>query len=109
VLILSAIIISIQPRGSKAVSVGSLTEFTYYLPGVTGGITNPDDVEESVIFAPHSISTGQETSTLNSFTVPTINDYYDDITAGNYITIQSNITKWRGNILQKADVKVRAI
>jgi hypothetical protein len=95
-----------QPRGQKTIPTGSVTDFSYYLPGVTAGITTFDDVTETEVFAPFSAFTGRAVSTLSAGSVPTAEDYAAD---GNYLTIESNITRWMGNIIQKADVKVRAL
>jgi len=101
--------LTIQPKAQKTIPTGSLSEFTYYLPGVTGGITDPTDVTETAVFAPFSAQTGEAVGTLSSLTIPNAASYSADVVAGNFIVIESNVTRWRGNILQKQDVKVRAL
>lgn len=98
-----------QPRGQKPELTGSITDFTYYLPGVTGGITVPEDVTETDTFNPFDPNTAQATVTLSVTTIPTFGEYQAQIDAGNYIVIDSRITRWKGNIIQKANLKIRAL
>lgn len=101
--------LSIQPKGQKTIPTGSNSDFSYYLPGVTAGITDPSDVTETEVFAPYSGNNGQSVTTLNETTIPDAETYSTQIDDGDYITIESNVTKWFGNMIQKQDVKVRAL
>ena len=101
--------LTIQPKAQKSMPTGSLSDFTYYLPGVTGGITDPTDVIETPIFAPYSANTGESVNVLAETTIPNSSSYAAQVTAGDFIVIESNVTRWRGNILQKQNVKVRAL
>jgi hypothetical protein len=80
-------------------SAGSFTTYTYSKPD------NYFDVTLSAVFKPSSL-------TLTSGTVPTATGYQaliDDLTATGYLTISSEVTKYAGNIVQKADVKIKAL
>lgn len=98
-----------QPRPQDAKTTGSITDFTYYLPGVTPGITTPADVVEDETFSILNTSTMSATNIMTETTIPSYLNYQADITAGNYITISSEVTRWRGNIIQKANRKIRAL
>ena len=99
----------IQPSGQKTISTGTLVDYTYYLPGVTPGITNPEDVTESAVFSPFSAETGEAVNTLTNKTIPDQATYNTQVSSGDYLIIESNVTRLQGNIIQKADVKVRAL
>ena len=78
---------------------GSFTTYIYSMPD------NYYDVTLSSVFKPSSL-------TLTSGTVPTATDYQtliDDTTETGYLTISSEVTKYAGNIVQKADVKIKAL
>jgi hypothetical protein len=98
-----------QPRPQKAMTTGSITDFTYYLPGVTGGITTAADVTEDTTFSILNTSTMAATNIMSETTIPAYIEYQADIDAGNYIIIASEVTRWRGNIIQKANRKIRAL
>lgn len=101
--------LNIQPRAQKSLPVSSYTDFSYYLPGVTSGITTPADVTTLDTFQAYSARTGEQVRTLDETTIPDVASYAADATAGNFLIIESTITRWYGNILQRADVKVKAI
>jgi hypothetical protein len=101
--------LTLQPRGQKPELTGSITDFTYYLPGVTAGISLPTDVPESEVFAPYNPNTFSATVTLSELTIPGILEYQAQIAAREYIILNSKITRYMGNILQRANVKVRAL
>lgn len=101
--------LTIQPTGQKTIPTGSNSDFSYYLPGVTVGITVPADVTETATFTATSGFTGEAVSTLSETTIPTSAEYAAMIDDGDYIVAESNVDKWFGNIIQKQDVKVRAL
>jgi len=101
--------LTIQPRSQKSIATGSVTDFTYYLPGVTGGISTFSDVTETDTFAPFSATTGEAANVLSVLTIPDANTYNAQVTAADYLVIESSVTRWMGNIIQRADVKVRAL
>ncbi len=90
-----------QPRGSTSLATGTFTDFTYYLPGVTTGITIPSDVPLSETFRIQG-------PLLDPGTVPSASEYDAKVTAGDFLLIESSITRYAGNIIQRADVKVKA-
>ena len=101
--------LTIQPRAQKSIPSGSVIDYTYYLPGVTPGITTFDDVDETDTFTAFSARTGESVSTLDVNTIPDGVTYQAQVTAGEYLVVSSEVTRFRGNIIQRADVKVRAL
>lgn len=86
-------------RAPLNAAAGSFTTYSYSMP------ENFYNVAPSDIFTPSK-------STLSSATIPTASAYQtliDDNTESGFILISSEITKYAGNIVQKADVKVKAI
>ncbi len=90
-----------QPRGTLNVATGSFVDFKYYLPGVTANISDNTDIPLSTIFAPTSIPLSQATS-------PTPSDYLTKVSNEDMLIVSSEITRYKGNIAQRADVKVKA-
>jgi len=90
-----------KPRPSTSLATGTFTDFTYYLPGVTSGITLPTDVPLSNTFR-----TGN--SLLSAATIPSATEYNTLVTNGDLLLIDSSITRYAGNIIQRANVKVKA-
>ncbi len=99
----------IQPRGQDAVETGSTSDFTYYLPGVTAGITDATDVTETAVFKAYNPATGASVLTLGQSTVPSFVEYAEMVSDGDYIVVASNVKRWRGNIIEREDIKVRAL
>lgn len=80
-------------------AAGTFTTYTYSMP------TSFTDVTLTDVFKPSSL-------TLNTGTNPTAVEYQtliDDDTENGYLTISSEVTKYAGNIVQKADVKIKAL
>jgi hypothetical protein len=98
-----------SPRGVVSQQTGSIADFSYYLPGVTPGISNPTDVKEDMAFSILDSETYRSTDTLSDDTIPTVSEYQELIDADDYLLVSSNVTRWKGNILQKANYKVRAL
>jgi len=92
---------NVQPRGSTTLATGTFTDFTYYLPGVTSGIAVPTDVALSETFR-------IQAPLLSPGTVPSATEYDAKVTNGDLLLIESSITRYAGNIIQRADVKVKA-
>ena len=90
-----------QPRGSTTLATGTFTDFTYYLPGVTFGITVPTDVPLSETFR-------IQAPLLSPGTVPSATEYDAKVTNGDLLLIESSITRYAGNIIERANVKVKA-
>lgn len=96
-------------KSEQAAVVGSVTDYTYYLPGVTPGITTVLDVDDTPLFAPVFTLSGNRATILRSNTEPTGTEYKASVAAKENLIAQSTITTWRGNIIQRANLKVRAI
>jgi len=92
---------NVQPRGSTTLATGTFTDFTYYLPGVTSGIAVPTDVPLSETFR-------IQAPLLSPGPVPSATEYDAKVTNGDLLLIESSITRYAGNIIQRADVKVKA-
>ena len=92
---------NVQPRGSTTLATGTFTDFTYYLPGVTSGITVSTDVPLSETFR-------IQAPLLSPGTVPSATEYDAKVTNGDLLLIESSITRYAGNIIQRANVKVKA-
>jgi hypothetical protein len=101
--------LAVQPRAQESKLTGSITDFTYYLPGVTDGITTPSDVTEDETFSILDTNTLTATSIMTATTIPNYATYQTQVDAGEYIILNSRVTRWKGNILQKANLKVRAL
>lgn len=98
-----------EPRAQDPKVTGSITDFTYYLPGVTDGITLPTDVLEDPTFKVLSTVTLSATVIMTTTTTPNFVAYQALIDAGAYIIVSSEVKRWKGNIIQKANRKIRAL
>jgi hypothetical protein len=103
-------------RATKQVKTTSYMRYDYALPGVTSGITAFDDFTPEKSFDPILVTTGQSISdfadlanTLGPLTAPTDTQYIAMIKAGDFIVAESNISTYKGNILQRATLMVRAM
>lgn len=92
---------SFQPRGGFTVPTGTFSDYSYYLPGVTTGISFVTDIPLGTIYAPSALPLSQQT-------IPTPEEYKALITAGTLLTVSSEITTYMGNIAQRVDHKVKA-
>ena len=90
-----------QPRGGFTVPTGTFSKYSYYLPGVTTGITDVTDIPLGTIYAPSALPLSQQT-------IPTPEAYKALVTAGDLLTVSSEITTYMGNIAQRVDHKVKA-
>ena len=103
-------------RATKQVKTTSFMRYDYALPGVTSGITTYTDFTPEKPFDPILTSTGQSVSdyadlanSLSTLTSPTAAEYIAMIKAGNFIVAESNISNYRGSILERATLMVRAM
>lgn len=90
-----------QPKGSISLATGTFTDFTYYLPGVTGSVATPKDVPVTPAFRTNALL-------LSSASIPSIDEYNLKVTEKEFLTIESKITRYMGNIIERADVQVIA-
>lgn len=98
-----------EPRGQKSQLTGSITDYSYYLPGVTPGITNPTDVTEDEVFQITNTLNLEASQFVSETTIPDLATYEGDVAAGNYLLISSEVNRWKGNILVKENRKIRAL
>ena len=90
-----------QPRGSISLATGTFTDFTYYLPGETADVSTPKDVPVTPAFRTNALL-------LSSSSIPSIAEYSLKVTEKEFLTIESKITRYMGNIIERADVQVIA-
>jgi len=85
-----------QPRTER---VNSRLQFDYYLPGVTVGISSPNDIP---ILQPDQIldSSGNEVDTYSDSTSPTQDEYLANV-GTEVIVEESTIRTWRGPIYER--------
>lgn len=98
-------------KGRKQVSRTSPTEIVrdYFLPGVSAGITEPQDITLDDPFVAYRYSEGNEVKTLSSTTTPTADEYRDIVATDGYLTRSVDVKKWKGNILVRETKQIRAI
>ena len=87
----------------------TITQFDYFLPGVTANITTPEDIAVAQPFRPIVESTGVEVDFLNDFTAPSVSQYRDFIVNGELLVISSDVRRYKGNIYERVTKYVRAI
>lgn len=88
--------------------VDSRLDFAYYLPGVTGGITTPDDIP--ILPVPTIYDQfGALTETYSTLSTPTQSAYQTQINAGTWIVAEpTSKRRWRGNIYEAVTRYIRA-
>ena len=87
----------------------TITQFDYFLPGVTANITTPEDIAVAQPFRPIIESTGVEVDWLSAGTSPTAAQYRDFIVNGELLVISSDVRRYKGNIYERVTKYVRAI
>ena len=90
-----------QPKGSISLATGTFTDFTYYLPGETADVSTPKDVPVTPAFRTNALL-------LSSSSIPSIAEYNLKVTDEEFLTIESKITRYMGNIIERADIQVIA-
>ena len=90
-----------QPKGSISLATGTFTDFTYYLPGVTADVSTPKNVPVTPAFRTSALL-------LSSSSIPPIAEYNSKVTNKEFLTIESKITRYMGNIIERADIQVIA-
>jgi len=115
-LIYGVVMKTLPYRATKQVKTTSFMRYDYALPGVTSGITAFTDFTPEKPFDPIITTTGQSISdyeelrnTLDPLTTPTDTEYIAKIKAGDFIVAESNISTYKGGILQRATLMVRAM
>lgn len=98
-----------RARDPVAEVVPCMMQYDYALPGVTAGVTKPDDLQ--INYPPLVLDEdGKETTTYDANSTPNRSDYLDDVKAGTLIIGEaSGIRIWKGNILERVTRYVRAI
>ena len=98
-------------RGRNQVSRVSSTQIerTYYLPGVTSGIADAQDIAVEQPFAPYYYTEGNDVAVLNANTTPTNAEYNQLVADDGYLILNEDVKVWKGNILVKESKQIRAI
>lgn len=99
----------VQPgRDPKTEEVWSKLQMDYFLPGITTGVTAPEDIP--VISALEIFdNTGRETTSFTATTSPTITAWRSTVAAGTWVAVVSSVPRrWMGNIYERATRYVRA-
>lgn len=98
-------------RGRNQVSRKSSTqlEYDYFLPGVSGGISSSQDILLPQKFEPYLYTAGNTIDALNSGTTPTDAEYNQIVDSDGFLTLDSGIDRWKGNILRRTVKSIRAI
>jgi hypothetical protein len=103
-------------RATRQVKTTGYNKYEYALPGVTSGISSSGDFVEDKTFNPVVTATGQSIAdyeelgnVLSPTTSPTDSEYRSMIKDGTLLVAESNISTYKGNILQRATLMVRAM
>lgn len=87
-------------RAARTEAVNSRLQFDYYLPGVSVGITDPDDI---TILQPTKIIDGEgnEVDTYSDATTPSQSTYLSS-TVGTEVVVEESVTRrWRGELYER--------
>lgn len=100
----------VPTRGPKTLKTSAVEVFDYALPGVTAGITEPEDFTPLDEFAPISVSGSvvSDTDTLDTDTVPTAAEYLTLLANRRQIIAESSVSKYLGEILERRTVYILA-
>ena len=93
-------------RNAFTRSVPTVTDFEYFLPGVTSGITTSLDVRPESPFRGVDQTSGLSSNNLISAQA---NAYRNLVLAGSFLTSDSQVSTYKGNILVRATRRVLAI
>jgi len=98
-------------RGRKQVSRKSSTQFEYdyFLPGITVGITEAQDISLPQRFEAYQYSVGNTVETLSVSTTPTSVEYNAIVDSDGFLVLDSGIDRWKGNIVRRIVKSIRAI
>ena len=93
-------------RSAFTRSVTTVTDFEYFLPGVTPGITDLEDVQPEQPYLAVSRTTG---ATVSSLSGADASAYRQLVISGGYLTSASKVLTYRGNILVRETRRVKAL
>ena len=98
-------------RGRKQVSRKSSTQFEYdyFLPGITAGITEAQDISLPQRFEAYQYSEGNTVESLSGSTTPTTVEYNAIVDSDGFLVLDSGIDRWKGNIIRRIVKSIRAI
>lgn len=90
-------------RRARSIVAPSIEEYEYYAPN-----TSASSISIPQPFVVTDLG-GQEVDEVNYSTIPNATQYSASIASGDYLVYDSEISRWRGGILQKIVRKVRYI
>ncbi|PAW76817.1 MAG: hypothetical protein B9S32_13850 [Verrucomicrobia bacterium Tous-C9LFEB] len=105
----STVTLPASNRVEKSLVVSSRCQYDYFLPGVTAGIAQPEDIDiyQRAFF--YTTATGAETNSLSSSTSPTVAVYKTWISSRQELIPEpSDISRWMGNIWQRKTRYIKA-
>ena len=107
----SGLIGEFATRGRRQVSRKSSTqlEYDYFLPGVSAGITTSQEIILPQRFEPYYYAEGNTVDSLNATTTPTNLEYNEIVNSDGFLTLDSGVERWKGNIVRRTVKSIRAI
>ena len=106
----TASIIANATRGRSATNLRSSLKIIneFFLPGVTTGITNIQDINLVETFNVYDASVGSIVDNLTISTIPTISEYNQLINDNDYLIVDCGIQRYKGNIYVRKTKEITA-
>jgi hypothetical protein len=99
----------VPARNPRTIPASAVVQYDYALPGVTSGVPTALDFDSFPEFRVVGAS-GQASveNVLSATTSPTISAYLASMSNGDLIVVESGVSVWRGGIVERRTVFVRA-
>jgi hypothetical protein len=99
----------VPARNPRTIPASTIIQYDYALPGVTSEVSSVLDFNAFPEFRVVGAS-GEDSveNVLSAATSPTLSAYLTSMSNGDLITIESGVAVWRGGILERRTVFVRA-
>jgi hypothetical protein len=99
----------VPARNPRTIPASTIIQYDYALPGVTSEVSSALDFNAFPEFRVVGESgEGSVENVLSATTSPTLSAYLTSMSNGDLITIESGVAVWRGGILERRTVFVRA-
>lgn len=92
-------------REAFSIPVQTVTDYEYFLPGVTTGVSSFEDVQPEAPFEILNTLTGERGVALAGADA---NAYRASVLAGRYLTLSSKVERYKGNIFVRETKRVKA-
>ena len=89
-------------------NVSSFVDKSYYLPGVSAGISSASQIPFSTPFTIQKLNGDTTTRVYSTATIPTDKEYELMRARGDYLIVTTKIQRYMGNIIERIDQKVIA-